>query len=745
MTILRKLKIRQKLTMLLLFIGIVPTLLLSAIAYVNIRNQLASTNEQQLSDLAAKQSQKINTLLQGRQEEVSQLANLYNLQTAISAYYASGAKDPQTIAAVLRERKADMPGVQAIYLSDTAKAVIASTVSGQKEQKLDINFATKAGQQNSIAVGVDPQDNTEKLYVATLVNVNQKAIGTLTLVFGLDDIVATVHDYTGLGETGETVLARADRGHEISIFPLRFNEQGNVNLDNLQLSGNLGHTYSAVRDYRGQEVLVSAQPIAPADWILATKLDRAEAFAPIDQLRNTLLIVVLGSSAVIIAIALVFTRFFTGPIITLTEKTRNVILGNFNQRIDVKSEDEVGVLAVTFNAMTEKLAKSYQALERKVEERTQALNQKVQELEDAKAKDEAILGSVGEGMIVTDSSGKVLLINELAATLLNVDFNSAVGNMFKVQLLYGDSDAIVPEQEQPMRVALATGKKTTQQVKSVSPDGKKRVLGITATPVAQQGKVIGSIQILRDITREKEIDRMKTEFISLASHQLRTPLSAIRWFAEMLISGDVGKLNPEQEEMAQNVYSSTERMIELVGSLLNISRIESGRIRIDPEPTDVRQLVNGIVNDLKGKTEERQQTIIVSVHDELPKIKLDPRLIGQVYLNLLTNAIKYSPKGGEISVFVSRRGEELVSQVTDSGYGIPAAEQPKMFQKFFRATNISKVETDGTGLGMYLVKSIIESSGGKIWFKSEEGKGTTFWFSLPMSGMKAKEGEVTID
>jgi len=358
-----------------------------------------------------------------------------------------------------------------------------------------------------------------------------------------------------------------------------------------------------------------------------------------------------------------------------------------------------------------------------------------------------LLESMGEGMIAVDQKSSIVLINPVAADMLGLGDRTKFINksIAHVMTLYSQNDRLIAKSQLPSAVTLEKGESVNDVFSFHTKDKHKILVNVSSNPVVLDGKVAGAIIVMRDVTKEKEVDRMKTEFISLASHQLRTPLSAIKWFTEMLLSGDVGKLKKDQIDFAQNISASTERMIQLVNSLLNISRIESGRIMVEPVPTDLHELIGGIVNDLKAKTLEQHQNLIVSVHAGLPKINLDPRLIGQVYLNLLTNAIKYTPKGGEISVFISKKGNDVLSQITDNGYGIPKEQQGRIFQKFFRAENVVKVETDGTGLGLYLIKAVVESSGGKIWFESTEGKGTTFWFTIPLSGMKPKEGEVTLD
>ena len=375
-----------------------------------------------------------------------------------------------------------------------------------------------------------------------------------------------------------------------------------------------------------------------------------------------------------------------------------------------------------------------------------ALEHQTTKLLQQNKKDEAILSSIGDAVIVTDQHLNVTLVNESATKLLGYNLDELSGKPYTEMIVALDLQGNPIQQEDRLiHRTIKEQVKLTEEMTYVKKDKTQIIASITSSPIVEGGTVVGVVQVIRDVTREKEVDRMKTEFISLASHQLRTPLSAMRWFAEMLLEGDAGKLNKEQQEFVQNISDSNDRMIALVNSLLNISRIESGRIIIEPKPTDMKKLAEDVVTELQLKIKTKKQKVIVSAHEELPYVMLDGRLIREVFSNLLSNAIKYTPEKGEIVVFISKKSDEVVTQVSDNGYGIPEKDKDKVFEKFYRGENIVKIETDGTGLGLYLAKAIVTSSGGKIWFESEVGVGTTFWFSLPLAGMIAKKGEVALD
>ncbi len=356
--------------------------------------------------------------------------------------------------------------------------------------------------------------------------------------------------------------------------------------------------------------------------------------------------------------------------------------------------------------------------------------------EQEKIKYESILSYIGEGLVVIDKSGKIITFNKAAESLLGWKEKEVLGREL-TEIIRIDYAKSINESR------LTASRQSSLYF--IRKDDTKFPAAITTTSYGVGPDILGTATLFRDITMEQNIDKMKNEFISLASHQLRTPLAAIKWYTEMLLKGDAGKLLPEQTEYANTIYSSTQRMIDLVNLLLNISRIESGRITIEPVPTDLKKMVDEVVQEVKIRYAEKQHTYTVKYNEPVPIINVDPRLIRQVYINLLTNAAKYTPDKGQIGVELTKNNTDIISSISDTGYGIPDQDQDKLFGKFFRGLKSVTRENGGTGLGLYLVKDIIDLSHGKIWFKSKESKGTTFYFSIPLAGTPPKKGVLTIE
>ncbi len=242
---------------------------------------------------------------------------------------------------------------------------------------------------------------------------------------------------------------------------------------------------------------------------------------------------------------------------------------------------------------------------------------------------------------------------------------------------------------------------------------------------------------------DQEVSQMKTDFISFASHQLRTPLTVIKWNTEMLRNGDAGELTKEQKRHLTEIERGEKRMALLISSLLNISRLESGKIKVEPKSVDIVELISGVVAEISLFAKAKNCSIVFSKPQQPPPlISIDAALFKQILANLLSNATHYS-KSEKCKIEVDFKEIKGYYQidVIDEGVGIPADAQDKIFTKFFRAENAVKADTEGTGLGLYITKLIVERGGGKIWFESTEGKGSAFHFTIPKSGMKKVAGE----
>ena len=353
----------------------------------------------------------------------------------------------------------------------------------------------------------------------------------------------------------------------------------------------------------------------------------------------------------------------------------------------------------------------------------------------------ALLASIADGVFAVDTGLKIIGMNHAAEELLGWSRADALGRHADEVVPITNADGIL-NVERP--IARALKQKIKVMIDSQSEYYMKRRKGdlfpvnLTAAPVITDGVVIGGIGVFRDATRQKELDRAKNEFISLASHQLRTPPSIIGMYTEMLLS-EREALGERQRDYIREIHDANRRMMDLVNTLLNLSRIELGTFKTGQDTADVAITVRRITDLYAAKFKEKSIGFSFFMEDKLPRVACDEANLDIVVENLISNAVKYTPEGGIVSVRGERMGGLVRLTVSDSGCGISEKDKPQIFEKFFRSDNARKISGEGTGVGLYIVKSIIERAGGTISFHSKEGEGSAFFLTLrPVSASASR-------
>lgn len=444
--------------------------------------------------------------------------------------------------------------------------------------------------------------------------------------------------------------------------------------------------------------------------ILVSQPERL-AFPEITKLTRRILTFTIVSCIVVVIIALVVSQRIVTPIMRVARAARAMGQGDFNQKIPVTGSNEVGVLAQEFNSMRKHLETA------------------VGKLTEEEKKMSAIVNSLAEGLILVDGDNRVLHINPAAEFLLKVsvdqigeDFTQIIRDVELTQVIKDSQSQISQDNSAISEV-------------NVDHDGEQRVVRVVASPfLDENGFSLGIVYVFDDITREKEIDQMKSDFISLVSHELRTPLTSIIGFVSFILDGKTGPINEKQQNSLIRVHRQSKRLAALINDLLDVSRIESGRIQMSQEPIMLLEIANHRIEEIRPQADAKAIQLNFVSPESLPATIGDEARMGQAFTNLIGNAIKFTPDNGEVTVKLKVDGNLLHVEVIDTGPGIPVEERQKIFEKFYQRSDIHTRQKGGSGLGLSITKSIVEAHGGRLWVdEGDQGRGSNFQFVLPVS------------
>jgi two-component system, OmpR family, phosphate regulon sensor histidine kinase PhoR len=454
----------------------------------------------------------------------------------------------------------------------------------------------------------------------------------------------------------------------------------------------------------GEEMVYTAVAIRHNEQIigvarLAAPLRQLDAH--IAELRWTILMAALVSSGLALVLAWAVGTRTARPLERLTEVVSQIAEGDLSARLFPTTQDEVGRLTSAFNEMTEQLV------------------EKVNSLGEERGRLETILTHMADGALITDEQGRTLLLNPAAMRLLQVSREEALRR----------SLAEVMRHHQLIELWQRCRETGREQIELVEVARYHLFLQAIVTPIPEMGRR-SYLVILQDLTQIRRLETVRRDFISNISHELRTPLAGLRALVETLRDGALDD-PPAAARFLDRIEVEVDALTQMVQELLELARIESGKAPLRVQPTPLSDILLSPVERLQPQAERAGLKLSVKLPDNLPPVMADGRRTQQVVTNLVHNAIKFTPVDGRIQVSAHREGDEIVVTVSDTGVGVPPGDLSRIFERFYKTDRARS--GGGTGLGLAIVKHIVQAHGGRVWVKSKEGKGSDFFFTLPVA------------
>lgn len=567
--------------------------------------------------------------------------------------------------------------------------------------------------------------------------------GTLIVRYSAQELLDTVLNASSVGDSGEVLLGMAHNGHVV-LLNNSFAPDGRSPLDLGQLSGQEQgdldmatalkekNGYGEFQDYRGNSVFTAYRFLPSLGWELAVKVEVAEMLQGARVLSSVLTIISCLLIVLSAVIAFRFAKQLTEPLQLLSKRVSHLGPGKWRFSRSVQTGDEVEVLDSVVTDMAARLKKTYEHMEEEIEDRTEELKRQY-------LKDRTILESIDHGVILVDARGTITDANPAALAFLHCESEQCKGeNVEETLNIYRHSKRLKGG-EHPVTKCLREGRlvRSTPDIhySVMRPDEIRMPILIVAKPFTKGKKLIGAVVVFQDETDARRVDYLKSEFIALASHQLRTPLASLQWYIELF--KDEENLSSAQKDYLKEMIRASDRMVKLIDSLLHAARLEGGNLIPHTQNIDIIALIAGLAEECRSLAKSNKIGCTVELPKEQMFIETDSVLLHIVFKNLFSNAVKYTKEKGTVGVSMKSSGKWVEIRVKDTGVGIPKEEQKRIFQRLFRASNVRKMDTDGNGLGLYISKVIVENLGGSITFESKEKKGTTFIVKLPLKMKKS--------